>query len=79
MPMASLLAGGHPAALKYALSLLGSMQPTTRLPIVQLNDTAKAAVANAIAELVVLVNAGDASRAMPVRDHACNALPDDRP
>jgi 4-hydroxy-tetrahydrodipicolinate synthase len=81
VPLASLLAGEHPAALKYALSLLGSMQPTTRSPIVQLNETTKAAVANAIAALAneVLVNAEDASRAMPVHDHACNALPDGRP
>ncbi|MBO4224364.1 4-hydroxy-tetrahydrodipicolinate synthase [Bradyrhizobium neotropicale] len=51
VPIAGLLAAEHPAALKYALSLLGLMQPNTRLPIVQLNDAAKAEVKEAIAEL----------------------------
>jgi 4-hydroxy-tetrahydrodipicolinate synthase len=36
-----------PAALKYALSLLGLMQPSTRLLIVELDDAAKAEVARA--------------------------------
>jgi 4-hydroxy-tetrahydrodipicolinate synthase len=40
-----------PAALKYALCLLGFMSPATRLPIVELTDAAKAEVAGAIAEL----------------------------
>jgi 4-hydroxy-tetrahydrodipicolinate synthase len=38
-----------PAALKYALSLLGLMQPNTRLPIVELNEADKARVACALA------------------------------
>jgi 4-hydroxy-tetrahydrodipicolinate synthase len=38
-----------PAALKYALSLLGLMQPYTRLPIVELNEADKARVACALA------------------------------
>ena len=50
-PIAGLLAAEHPAALKYALALLGLIRPDTRLPIVQLNDAAKAEVASAIAEL----------------------------
>ncbi|RZN34636.1 4-hydroxy-tetrahydrodipicolinate synthase [Bradyrhizobium sp. Leo121] len=50
-PIAGLLAAEHPAALKYALSLLGLIQPNTRLPIVQLNDAAKDEVTKAIAEL----------------------------
>jgi 4-hydroxy-tetrahydrodipicolinate synthase len=37
-----------PAALKYALSLLGLMHPDTRLPIVELDERAKAAVAKAV-------------------------------
>lgn len=41
----------NPAALKYALSLLGIMHPTTRLPIVELDGPAKAAVAIALAGL----------------------------
>jgi 4-hydroxy-tetrahydrodipicolinate synthase len=40
-----------PAALKYALCLLGFMSPNTRLPIVELDDAEKAEVANAIAEI----------------------------
>jgi 4-hydroxy-tetrahydrodipicolinate synthase len=51
VPIAGLFAAEHPAALKYALALLGLIQPATRLPIVQLNDAAKAEVTRAIAEL----------------------------
>jgi 4-hydroxy-tetrahydrodipicolinate synthase len=40
-----------PAALKYALCLLGYMSPKTRLPIVELADAAKAEVARAIAAI----------------------------
>lgn len=49
-----------PAALKYALCLLGFMSPATRLPIVELADAAKAEVAGAIAEI------GDEDLACPV-------------
>jgi len=49
-----------PAALKYALCLLGFMSPATRLPIVELADAAKAAVTGAIAEI------GDEDIACPV-------------
>jgi 4-hydroxy-tetrahydrodipicolinate synthase len=45
------LAKESPAALKYALCLLGLMRPNTRLPIVELGDSAKAEVASAIAEI----------------------------
>jgi 4-hydroxy-tetrahydrodipicolinate synthase len=45
------LADESPASLKYALSLLGFMYPNTRLPIVPLDEPAKAAIANAIAGL----------------------------
>jgi len=41
----------NPAALKYALSMLGFMRPNTRLPIVELADSAKREVASAIAEI----------------------------
>jgi 4-hydroxy-tetrahydrodipicolinate synthase len=47
----ALLARESPAALKYALCLLGLMRPDTRLPIVELADGTKAEVANAIAEI----------------------------
>jgi 4-hydroxy-tetrahydrodipicolinate synthase len=40
-----------PAALKFALCLLGLMHPNTRLPIVELDEKAKAEVASAIAEI----------------------------
>ena len=48
-PLTAALSRESPAALKYALCLLGFMSPTTRLPIVELNDAAKAEVARAIA------------------------------
>jgi 4-hydroxy-tetrahydrodipicolinate synthase len=41
----------NPAALKFALCLLGFMHPNTRLPIVELSESAKAEVASAIAEI----------------------------
>ncbi|WP_426436422.1 4-hydroxy-tetrahydrodipicolinate synthase [Bradyrhizobium genosp. P] len=51
VPLATLLEREHPAALKFALAVLGFMQPTTRLPIVQLDASAKAGVAQAVAGL----------------------------
>ncbi|MDB5583165.1 MAG: dapA [Bradyrhizobium sp.] len=48
-PLTVALSRESPAALKYALCLLGFMSPTTRLPIVELADAAKAEVASAIA------------------------------
>jgi 4-hydroxy-tetrahydrodipicolinate synthase len=50
-PLTAALAKESPAALKYALSLLDLMRPTTRLPIVELTASAKAEVARAIAEI----------------------------
>ena len=50
-PLTASLTKQSPAALKYALSLLGFMSPGTRLPIVELDASAKAEVANAIAEI----------------------------
>jgi 4-hydroxy-tetrahydrodipicolinate synthase len=50
-PLTAALSKESPAALKYALCLLGFMSPTTRLPIVELADSAKAEVAGAIAEI----------------------------
>jgi 4-hydroxy-tetrahydrodipicolinate synthase len=40
-----------PAALKFAMCLLGFMHPNTRLPIVELAESAKAEVASALAEI----------------------------
>jgi 4-hydroxy-tetrahydrodipicolinate synthase len=50
-PLAASLSKESPAALKYALCLLGFMHPNARLPIVELDDSTKAEVANAIAEI----------------------------
>jgi 4-hydroxy-tetrahydrodipicolinate synthase len=50
-PLAASLTRENPAALKYALCLLGFMSPCTRLPIVELDDSAKAEVANALAQI----------------------------
>ena len=50
-PLTAALAKESPAALKYALSLLGLMRPATRLPIIELAEPAKAEVARAIAEI----------------------------
>ena len=50
-PLNAAVSRESPAALKYALSMLGFMSPSTRLPIVELADSAKAEVARAIAEI----------------------------
>ena len=50
-PLTAALSKESPAALKYALCLLGFMRPNTRLPLVELADSAKAEVASAIAEI----------------------------
>ena len=50
-PLTSALSKESPAALKYALCLLGFMSPATRLPMVELANSAKAEVAGAIAEI----------------------------
>jgi 4-hydroxy-tetrahydrodipicolinate synthase len=50
-PLTASLTRESPAALKYALCLLGFMSPNTRLPIVELADAAKREVASAIAEI----------------------------
>jgi len=50
-PLTASFAKESPAALKYALCLLGFMRPDTRLPIVELDEAAKREVASAIAEI----------------------------
>lgn len=50
-PLTVALSRENPAAVKYALCLLGLMSPRTRLPIVELADASKAEVAGAIAAL----------------------------
>ena len=49
--LTSCLAKESPAALKFAMCLLGFMHPNTRLPIVELTESAKAEVASALAEI----------------------------
>lgn len=61
-PLTAALARESPAALKYALCLLGFMSPATRLPIVELADADKAEVASAIAAI------GDEDIACPVEN-----------
>jgi 4-hydroxy-tetrahydrodipicolinate synthase len=48
-PLTSVLVSDNPAAMKYALFLLGLMRPNTRLPIVELADAGKAEVESAVA------------------------------
>jgi 4-hydroxy-tetrahydrodipicolinate synthase len=50
-PLTAALTKESPAALKFALHLLGLMSPKARLPIVELAEPAKAEVANAIAAI----------------------------
>lgn len=50
-PLEFCLSKESPAALKYALNFVGLMQPGTRLPIVQLDERARAVVAKAIVEI----------------------------
>jgi len=50
-PLTAALANESPAAVKYALCLLGFISPGTRLPIVELAEAAKAEVASALAAI----------------------------
>ncbi|HWX58349.1 4-hydroxy-tetrahydrodipicolinate synthase [Bradyrhizobium sp.] len=49
VPLEACLSRDNPAALKYTLSQLGLITPATRLPLVGLDESAKAAVARAVA------------------------------
>jgi 4-hydroxy-tetrahydrodipicolinate synthase len=80
LPLAILVAEENPAAVKYALSLLGPMRPDTRLPLVGLSDQAKARIADAITtigENDVTLDETNASRAISARDRAYNDAPGD--
>lgn len=68
-PLAELLANENPAAVKYALSLLGLMRPETRLPLVGLSDQAKAQVADAI----LAIGEDDLTRDEKNASHAISA------
>jgi 4-hydroxy-tetrahydrodipicolinate synthase len=61
-PLTAALTKESPAALKYALCLLGFISPTTRLPIVELAEADKAEIASAIAAI------GDEDIACPVEN-----------
>jgi 4-hydroxy-tetrahydrodipicolinate synthase len=69
-PLTTSLSGDSPAALKYALCLLGFMAPNTRLPMVELGDAAKAAVASAITKI------GDEDIACPSESWHDHRLPE---
>jgi 4-hydroxy-tetrahydrodipicolinate synthase len=71
VPLTAALTKESPAALKYALCLLGFMSPATRLPIVELSEPAKAEVAAAIAEI------GDEDIACPVESWDGHRLHED--
>lgn len=51
IPLIACLGKESPAALKYALNILGLMSPATRLPIVPLGNAAQAEVARAFAAI----------------------------
>ena len=51
LPLEACLARDNPAALKHALGLLGLINPETRLPLIGLDEPAKAAVARALAAI----------------------------
>jgi len=51
VPLATLLERDHPAAMKLALSLLDLMHPMVRLPIVQLELSARTEIARAMADI----------------------------
>jgi 4-hydroxy-tetrahydrodipicolinate synthase len=77
-PLAELLAKENPAAVKYALSLLGLMRPETRLPLVGLSDQAKAQVADAmltIGEDDLTRDEKNASHAISAPDPAYSSAP----
>jgi 4-hydroxy-tetrahydrodipicolinate synthase len=77
-PLAALVAEENPAAIKYALSLLGAMRSDTRLPLVGLSDQAKARITDAIAaigEEDLTPGETNASRAISAQDRAYSNAP----
>jgi 4-hydroxy-tetrahydrodipicolinate synthase len=77
-PLAALVAEENPAAIKYALSLLGAMRSDTRLPLVGLSDQAKARITDAIAaigEEDLTPGETNASHAISARDRAYSNAP----
>jgi 4-hydroxy-tetrahydrodipicolinate synthase len=79
-PLAEFLAAENPAAVKYALSLLGLMRADTRLPLAGLSDQAKAQLANAMLALDekdLTRDERNVSRAISARDLAYSSAPGD--
>jgi 4-hydroxy-tetrahydrodipicolinate synthase len=72
-PLTAVLASDNPAAMKYALFLLGLLRPNTRLPIVELADAAKAEVESAIAGIKDQDLAGPGERWRDFRLHTGSA------
>ncbi|MGA8898663.1 4-hydroxy-tetrahydrodipicolinate synthase [Bradyrhizobium sp.] len=80
LPLAALIAKENPAAVKYALSLLGLARADTRLPLAGLSDPAKASVADALEALGendIMPDGKNASPAISAQDRAYNAAPGD--
>jgi 4-hydroxy-tetrahydrodipicolinate synthase len=81
LPLAALIAKENPAAVKYALALLGLMRPDTRLPLVGLSDQARQDVAAALVTLVekdiTPPDEKNASRAISALDRAYSGAPVD--
>jgi 4-hydroxy-tetrahydrodipicolinate synthase len=79
LPLAALVAKENPAAVKYALALLGLVRPDTRLPLVGLSDQARQDVATALVTLVekdiTPPDEKNASRATSVLDRAYGGAP----
>jgi 4-hydroxy-tetrahydrodipicolinate synthase len=61
-PLTAALSRDTPAALKYALGLLGLMSPRVRLPMVELREAEKAEIAQAIATIGDEAEIGKAGR-----------------
>jgi 4-hydroxy-tetrahydrodipicolinate synthase len=80
--LAALVTQENPAAVKYALSLLGLMRPDVRLPLVALSDQAKTAVAAAMAAIAakdITPGETNVSRAISARARAYSAARGGRP
>ena len=80
LPLAEFLAAENPAAVKYALSLLGLIRPDTRLPLAGLSDQAKTQLAVAmlsIEEKDLTRDERNASRAISAPAPAYSNAPGD--
>jgi 4-hydroxy-tetrahydrodipicolinate synthase len=72
--LGTLLAGDSPvAALKYGMSLLGFMRPAVRLPLVELDEAAKGAIASALMAVSENSRHGSSAFARTIGYSAINA------